>query len=367
MNSAPHHPSADAAPTEGAASSGPVRPAPRTLLEALHDDPGSFTFDAAVAVLSASGGPGDRAGKIRFRTAFGLGFVAADVISVEADGDGGFRLATPVLGLTGPSGALPRRYTEHVIDERRAHSCALSDFLDLLAQRPIWQFAQAGMKYRPDRLAEAAALRGDPSEDLSRFAMQAMAGFAIPGVARRLGPLLDTVLHHAAAFAGHPRSAERLGAILSDWLGEQVEIEQFAGRWRHLPTAEMTRLPAAGGSGQFHRLGVDAAIGDAVWDIQSAIQLRIGPMTLSRFVDLLPGRPLFTELATLAHAYVDGAVEIAINPVLAAEAIPPLALAQDEADSGRLGWDTWLGLGRRRERDGDEATFQLERPASVER
>ena len=351
---------ADAAPSTPALPARPVA-SDRTLLASLLRDPASFTLDAAIATLLRAGRP-DEPAAIRFEAAFGLGFAAADVMSVEAGENASFCITTSALGLTGPSGALPRRYTEHVIGERRARSNALSDFLSVIAQRPIWQFIQAGTKYRPHRLAEGAYPGG---EDGSRLALQALAGFAIPEVGRRLGPLLDTVLHHAGAFAGHPRSAERLQAILSDWLGERVTVDQFAGVWLRLPMPEMTRLPAAG-SGQFHRLGVDAAIGHAFWDIQSAIVLRIGPMALRHFAALLPGRPLFIDLTNLASAYLDGAVTFAINPVLAADAVPPLALTADEDGPGRLGWDTWLGMGGRRERLGDEAIFQPARPEAAE-
>lgn len=333
---------ARAAPAPGAA-----QPRTPTLLDDLLREPDRFTFDAAFAALLRTG-----TDALRFEAALGLGYAGADVLAVERDGDG-FRAVPSAIGLTGPSGALPRRYTEHVVVERRARSAALSDFLGTLAGRPIEQFAQAGIKYRPHRLAERARLEG--REDEVRAALLALAGFAIPVVADRLDTLVEAVLHHAGAFAGFPRSAERLAAILSDRLGEPVEVEQFAGRWLRLSPGETTRLAGGAGPGRFSRLGVDAALGEAAWDIQSAIRLRVGPMSLRRFRELLPGQPGFGELACLARAYLDGVVTVAVNPVLAADAVPPLPLGGNAP--GRLGWDTWLPVAGRRERDGDEAVF----------
>ena len=72
-----------------------------------------------------------------------------------------------------------------------------------------------------------------------------------------------------------PRSAERLGALLSDWLGMQVEVIEFAGAWLSLPPDQRTRI---GAFGQFNRLAVDAAAGVRAWDPQARVVLRVGPL-----------------------------------------------------------------------------------------
>ena len=138
----------------------------------------------------------------------------------------------------------------------------------------------------------------------------------------------------------------------SDWLGQNVEVEQFAGRWLDLGRDQMTALPK-GGVGQFNRLGVDAAIGARAWDVQSGVTLRIGPLDLSQFEALLPGRALLTQLAGLARLYLGDQVGFAINPVLAAAAVPKPALGT----ASRLGWTSWLPVSSARRGDGTEAKF----------
>jgi len=76
----------------------------RSLLQTLLDEPARFSFDAALAVMMQAAGSGEA---IRFHASTGLGFVAADLASVERSG-AGFRATTGMLGLTGPSGVLPR-------------------------------------------------------------------------------------------------------------------------------------------------------------------------------------------------------------------------------------------------------------------
>ena len=341
----------------------PVTQPPRSLLRTLLDEPARFGFDAAVAVLMRAAGrsrPGDA---IRFHAAPGLGFVTADLTAVEPAASG-FRVTTGLLGLTGASGVLPRPYTDLVNGEQRRRSPALGDFLDLLAQRPVAHFASAGIKYQPHRAAQAAA-NGDEAPrgaaDGLRQALLAVTGYATPHLAPRLTAGTEPLLFYAGLFAGGPRSADRLAAIVADWLEQTVRVEQFDGGWLSLGTGEMSALPrprgpGVSGAGQFNQLGVDATIGGRSWDVQSRIRLRIGPLPLDRFNALLPGGPLFRRLASLVRAFLDGGTDFTVNPVLAASEVPPLALRP--AASLRLGWNSWLPTGTPRRHDGTEAVFE---------
>ena len=64
----------------------------------------------------------------------------------------------------------------------------------------------------------------------------------------------EPLLHYAGLFAMRPRSAERLGAMVSDWLGMRVEVIEFAGAWLTLPPDQRTRI---GAYGQFSQLSVE--------------------------------------------------------------------------------------------------------------
>jgi type VI secretion system protein ImpH len=340
----------------------------RSLLQTLQDEPERFEFDAAVAVLMQAAGTASAGQAIRFHASTGLAFVPSDVAAVEpAGGDGiarRFRLSTGLLGLTGPSGVLPRPFTELVNTERRRRSPALAAFLDVLAQRPLAHFAMAGIKYRPHRAAQAAASSGgaarqDPAAgDALRHMVLALTGYGTPHLTRRLATGTDPLLFYAGLFAARPRSADRLGALVSDWLGQPVEIEQFDGTWLELAPSERTRLPTGGRPGRFNALGVDAAIGARAWDVQSRIRVRIGPLSIERFNALGPDQPLFHRLTALIRAYLDGETRFAINPILAAAAVPPLGLRRGAPI--RLGWNAWLPTGGGRRRDGIEAVQEID-------
>ena len=111
------------------------------------------------------------------------------------------------------------------------------------------------------------------------------------------------------------------------------------------------RMPVGLSPGAFCQLGVDAAPGVRAWDQQARIALRIGPLDLAYFEGLLPDRPLLRELVSLVRAYVGYEVGFAVNPVLARDAVPALAMSQPDPSGSAgagplLGWNTWLPTSR---------------------
>jgi type VI secretion system protein ImpH len=337
------------------------RAARHALLDLLLVEPARFNFDAAIAVLMRAARCADPGTAVRFHAAVGLGFVPADILSVERDA-AGYNITTGLIGLTGPAGVLPRPYTETVIAEQRRRSPALANFLDVLAQRAVAQFAMAGIKYRPHRAADVDAIRAHAGEagvrDGLRKSLLALAGYALAGDAARLLAGPEPLLFYAGAFAARPRSADRLGTLLSDWLGQAVTVEQFAGSWINLGPDQMSALPKGDRPGRFSQLGIDAAIGARAWDIQSRIVLRVGPLSLAAFQALLPGRRLLARLVSLAQAYLEGEIGFAVNVVLAADAVPPLELQATAAPN--LGWNSWLPTSGRRRDDAADAVFDAE-------
>ncbi|HUB45712.1 MAG TPA: type VI secretion system baseplate subunit TssG [Acetobacteraceae bacterium] len=331
----------------------------RSVLAGLAAVPRRFRFDAAVRVLARARRSDDPAEVMRFRTPGGLVYPPADVLEVDARGPQP-EVMVGMMGLTGPSGVLPRSYTEIVTRTRRNRSTALHEFLDLLGHRFVGFFARAAMKYRPARAAEVAALRGPDATDTVTQTLLALTGFGTGNLAPRLPMGVDPVLHYAGIFAMRPRSADRLGAMLSDWLGMRVQVEEFAGAWLNLPVDQRTRI---GAFGAFSRLSVDAAAGVRAWDPQARFVLRIGPLDRAGFEQLLPDRLALHRLVALTRAYVGFELGFAVNPVLAARDVPPLRMGSDGDSRPQLGWNTWLpgAPGSVRPRgDAADAVFEAE-------
>ncbi len=331
-----------------------------TLRQRLFAEPRRFGFDAAVGLLLRAARRADPAEAVRFRSPTGLAFPSADVPALHEGENGRAPRATvSVMGLTGPSGVLPRFYSETVTAALRDRSPALHEFLDILSHRLVALFARAGAKYRPHRSASLAALTDPPNPDPTAEALLALTGYATAGMRDRLLTGTDPLLHYSGFFAAHPRSAERLQSLVSDWLGQAVKVEQFAGAWLTLQSSDRTRLPLGLVSGTWNRLGVDAAIGVRAWDLQGRVVLRIGPMRRAAFEALLPDRPALARLVSLVRAFLPPEIGFAVNPVLDPAEVPPLALDRAADPAPRLGWNTWLPLSAMaRPRPADEANFE---------
>jgi type VI secretion system protein ImpH len=333
---------------------------------ALLAEPRRFRFDAAIRILARVSGTTDPAEAARFRSTPGFAYPAAEIVAVEPPANGHApQLTTPAIGLTGAAGVLPRMYTEVLTQTLRGRSRALHEFLDMLSHRIVAMFAGAGIKYRLNRTAEAAASTGHQEGDRVAEALLAFTGFATPHLVPRLAVGVEPLLHYSGFFAGHPRSADRLQALVSDWLGRSVDIVQFAGAWLPLPPDQRSSLARGRHPGAFNRLGVDAAAGVRAWDPQARIILRIGPLDYQSFAALLPDHTGLQRLVSLVRAFLGYEIGFAVNPVLAGPEIPPLQLDRDADPAPRLGWNTWMpspappvaGIQRR---DADEAVFEAE-------
>lgn len=336
---------------------------PTSPLARLARAPWRWSFDAAARLLMLKQRRDEPADAIAFRASTSFAYPAAEVSRVQTEGETPV-LTSPVMTLGGTMGVLPRFYSQVLTTTQRNRSPAFTAFLDLLAQRLVGHFVAAGIKYRPHRAVEAAALRvpepGRPASPPDRFAeiLFALTGFATGHLRERLAAGTDPLLHYAGSFALHPRSADRLAALVGDWLGRKVEVDQFAGAWLHLSPSEQTRLPSGARAGAFGRLGVDAAIGSRAWDIQGRVVLRIGPLESAAFASLLPDREGLRRLVSLVRAYLGLETDFAVNLVLAAAAVPALELQPAAPTPPRLGWNTWLPKPEGHTRDAADAVFE---------
>lgn len=334
-----------------------------SLREQLLEEPQRFSFDAAVMLLMLAAAEPDPARAVRFHAPVGLAFPAADILALRQQA-GGFAATVAPIGLAGPSGVLPRPYSELVVRQQRQRAPAFAAFLDLLAQRPIGLFAAAGIKYRSHRAAAQARIGKPPDaeiEDPVRNLLMALCGYGSPDMVRQSQVEPDTLAYFAGHFSTYPRSAARLQAIVGDWLGLPVSVEQFAGMWLPVHPDEQSALPVTPPQGQaspsFNRLGVDAAAGARAWSVQSRIVLKIGPLDLTAFRALTPTSPLLTRLVALVRSFLGFEIAFAINPILARDAVPPLALS---GKAGRLGWDSWAPSHAPRQADAEEAVFEAD-------
>lgn len=340
-------------------------------LERLRAEPRAFGFFQAVRLLyTAHGfdarGSAARPGPVRFTTPASLSFPASELESLQADDTGLWQMCVQFLGLTGPSGVLPRHYTELVIARGQRRDRVIRDFFDLFNHRLLALFWRAWAKYRPD-IGSEFGFRNSPL----RF-IHHLVGLGTPALQARLAHTAGAAAVQArlpdaatAYFAGlisqRPHGAGALSQVVGDATGAPVAVEGCLGTWQRVPHVDRTRLArvAAG-------LGAGCQLGARYWDRQTTLQLRVGPLDRARFRALLPravsgprtGQSLLADVVELARFLTGLALDLRIRLALRADAVPPLALGERGLDRPQLGWNTWLA-GRRNALAADECVFHF--------
>jgi len=131
-------------------------------------------------------------------------------------------------------------------------------------------------------------------------------------------------IRHAGLLAQKPLSASAVASLVGAFARVPAELVQFVGQWVELPLGEQTRLGSGGGE-----LGCSAFIGGRLWDRQTKVQLRLGPMRRERFEQFLPGERGTEGLAELMRFSVGFGLACDVILVLDRGDVPAPRLAAD--------------------------------------
>ena len=99
----------------------------------------------------------------------------------------------------------------------------------------------------------------------------------------------DSLLFYGGLLAHAPAlGARRCEQMLADYFDVPVEIEQFVGAW--YPMDGDRNATWATREGYSEQLGLGAVVGDEIWDQQSRVRIRLGPLTLRAVPRFSAGR-----------------------------------------------------------------------------
>ncbi len=311
------------------------------LRELLEDEPFRFRFFQAVHLLERLLPGRQSVGRfftpdsevVRFRARQSTSFPASEVHEIDWSTTAP-SLTVNFMGLTGSSGVLPLAYTELVMDRVRARDNALRDFLDIFNHRLISLFYRAWRKYR--FAGEYELGRQDP---LTEHLLD-LVGLGTPGMRRRQAVPDEALLFYSGLLAQHPRSSAALQQILSDCFDVPVEVVQFVGAWYRLDGSSLTRLGESHTAAQC--LGGGAVVGDEIWEQQAGVCIRLGPLSLQRYLDFLPDGAAYEQLRSLVRFYLNDEVDFHLQLVLQREQTPAVVLGAEGPTAPRLGWLTWV-------------------------
>jgi type VI secretion system protein ImpH len=264
----------------------------------------------------------------------GMAFPASQVQEIETSLDGPVKMRVNFMGLIGPLGVLPVPYSEMVLERMRARDNTTRDFFDIFHHRMISLFFQAWEKYR----FTIAYERGE--RDLFSRHLLATIGLDTPGLENRQHVSDDSLLFYSGLLSLEARSALGLRQILLDYFGVPVEIDQFVGAWYPLEPEAQCALDESGRDSE--SLGFGCVVGDEVWDQQSRVRIRLGPLELADYQEFLPGGGAHRALRALTAFYAGSEFDLELQLILRRDAVPPCELAGAEPEAPLLGWTSWM-------------------------
>jgi type VI secretion system protein ImpH len=237
------------------------------------------------------------------------------------------------MGLTGPVGALPLYYTLMLAERARVRDTGIRDFFDIFNHRIISLFYQAWEKYR---FAVEYERRG---RDPFLHHLLDMIGLGTAGLAGRQAVADDALAFYAGILSQCPRSAVAFQQLLEDYFEVPVEVVQFAGAWYRLSRDMQTCLD--NGDTVSEQLAFGVVAGDEVWDEQSRVRIRLGPLTLRQYLDFLPTGTAFAPLRAMARFYAGDQMDFEAQLILARGEVPICELGREDESGPRLGWVSW--------------------------
>lgn len=307
----------------------------------LRSEPWSFQFFQAVRWLQRMYPERQPVGRfvnpsrevVRFGAHASMAFPASQIQHIDWSA-GAPCMVVNFMGLTGPLGVLPLYYTELVLQRLRAKDPTVPAFFDLFNHRAISLFYKAWEKYRFNVSYE----RGE-RDRMSRYLLDFI-GLGTHGLQKRQAVGDESLIFYSGLLALHPRSAASLTRILEDYFDVPVEVEQFVGAWYPLDQDNQCSLDLAGSCSE--QLGVGAVVGDEIWDQQSGVRIRLGPLPLAQYIEFLPGGPAHEPLCALARFFAGSELDFEVQLVLQRQEAPPAELGKLGDDGPRLGWSTWM-------------------------
>jgi len=308
----------------------------------LREEPCSFEFFQAVTLLQRLrpdrqpvgrfSNPEDEA--VHFGAHNRLAFPASQIQGIEWPEDGPPRMTVNFMGLTGPMGVLPHTYTELILDRARSKDTTLQSFLDIFNHRMVSFFHRAWEKYR---FPVTHALG---EENIFTHHLLDFIGLGTEGLPNRQAVPDDALLHFTGFLSQQARSASALEEMLGDYFEVPVEVVEFVGTWYRLDSP--IQCSFSDDESESEQLGMGAVVGDEMWDQQSRVRIKLGPMPLERYRDFLPDGAAYGPLKALTKFFANDQFDFEAQLILESDDVPKFGVGFDGDAPPRLGWVSWL-------------------------
>lgn len=289
---------------------------------------------------------------VHFSSVPSLSFPASEIQDMEMGKDGRPHMFVNFMGLSASVGVLPHAYTEFLLERARAKDRSPGEFFDIFNHRIVSLFYRGWQKYR----FYIAYERTGATDDVISSRLMDLIGLGLEPLHRRMSIADDACMYYVGLLSQRRPTAQGLKQLLEDYFEVPVEIEQFTGTWRRLPSGNLTFLRDTGVFCE--QLGMGTIVGDEAYDQHGAVTIRLGPMAFARYQEFLPGARASTELREWLRIYTNREFDFVVRLVLERQEVPRMKMGADGAEASRLGLVSWI-KNRPLDRDPDEATYRL--------
>jgi type VI secretion system protein ImpH len=271
----------------------------------------------------------DKNVEFKIRPNLNIDYPQSDIESIsELPDKKGYQLITTFFGLYGVASPLPGYYTEELLDQEWDDKDAGRGFLDIIHQQLYPLLYQAWLKYRfsHNAIEDNAAAYWEIIFSL----------LGLPEEFRAAGDLSGTFLKYTGILNQRPKTQIGLKTILADYLKPvKVDIEPCVLRKVTLSQEQRCML-----NERNHKLGFNSLIGDQVSDRSGKYLVRIGPLTIDQFLNILTKKRTLKFISTVRKLFMVQPLQCDIVLELAKGEAKPVCLGQPEY--GVLGQSTWL-------------------------
>jgi type VI secretion system protein ImpH len=241
------------------------------------------------------------------------------------------------FGLFGPNGPLPLHLTDFAYDRLRSQrDPTFARFADLFHHRFASLLYRAWASSRP-------TVGGDrPGDDQFARYIDSLIGIGFDSLRDRDAWPDGAKRHFAGRMLDSSRNPEGLQALLADYFGLPIWIEEYAGEWLAIGEDVQMRLGGAGGLGVSAAgggtLGVDTVVGAVCWSREHRFRIVVGPLKGDEFESLLPEHGRLETMDAIVRNFTADELAWELRLVVRRDHVPATTLGV----GGRLGWNTWL-------------------------
>ena len=298
---------------------------------------------------------------VRFKSSPKLRHSSTDIREIELLDDDRYAVTVSFIGLNGSAGVLPFHYSQMVLARLKDNDETMMNFYDLFHHRIISNYVRASTKYRLPFQHEIFSRFRSHSQipqsstrvekDVISRSISCLVGLGDYAVQNRQSIDDRALMYYGGQIAGCRPTMLGLMRMLGEFVGTVVKVLQFQFEWLYLDEADQTDL---GNSAK--RLGQNMVIGSRVGSYQNRFRIRLGPISWSRFQEMLPSGDRLKAIAELTRSYVGIGLDFDFQVVLNGKDVPCMQLGNQSC--GQLGWNTWITNGKM---DGEieDAVFEV--------